>query len=54
MSRIFLAGAAGVAGRRLTPLLVAHRHPVWGMTRSPSECEFLRDWARARTDYDQN
>jgi len=29
MSRIFLAGAAGVIGRRLTPLLLAHGHSVW-------------------------
>jgi nucleoside-diphosphate-sugar epimerase len=42
MSRIFLAGAAGVIGRRLTPLLVAHGHEVWGATRSPDNCEFLR------------
>jgi nucleoside-diphosphate-sugar epimerase len=41
MSRIFLAGAAGVIGRRLTPLLVAHSHSVWGATRSPDNCEFL-------------
>jgi nucleoside-diphosphate-sugar epimerase len=42
MSRIFLAGAAGVIGRRLTPLLIAHGHSVWGATRSPDKCEFLR------------
>ena len=42
MSRIFLAGAAGVIGRRLTPLLLAHGHSVWGATRSPDNCEFLR------------
>jgi nucleoside-diphosphate-sugar epimerase len=42
MSRIFLAGAAGVIGRRLTPLLVAHGHAVWGATRSPNNGEFLR------------
>jgi nucleoside-diphosphate-sugar epimerase len=42
MSRIFLAGAAGVIGRRLTPLLVAHGHAVWGATRSPDNSEFLR------------
>jgi nucleoside-diphosphate-sugar epimerase len=43
MSRIFLAGAAGVIGRRLTPLLVAHGHSVWGATRSPDKSEFLRE-----------
>jgi nucleoside-diphosphate-sugar epimerase len=42
MSRIFLAGAAGVIGRRLTPLLLAHGHEVWGATRSPDNGEFLR------------
>ena len=42
MSRIFLAGAAGVIGRRLTPLLLAHGHSVWGSTRSPDNGEFLR------------
>jgi nucleoside-diphosphate-sugar epimerase len=41
MSRIFLAGAAGVIGRRLTPLLLPHGHSVWGATRSPDNCEFL-------------
>jgi nucleoside-diphosphate-sugar epimerase len=42
MSRIFVAGAAGVIGRRLTPLLLAHGHEVWGATRSPDNGEFLR------------
>jgi nucleoside-diphosphate-sugar epimerase len=42
MSRIFLAGAAGVIGRRLTPLLLAHGHSVWAATRSPDNGEFLR------------
>jgi nucleoside-diphosphate-sugar epimerase len=42
MSRIFLAGAAGVIGRRLTPLLLAHGHSVWGATRSRDNGEFLR------------
>jgi nucleoside-diphosphate-sugar epimerase len=42
MSRIFLAGAAGVIGRRLTPLLLAHGHSVWGTTRSPGGSEPLR------------
>lgn len=34
--RIFLAGASGVIGIRLLPLLVDAGHPVAGMTRSPS------------------
>ena len=42
MSRIFLAGAAGVIGQRLTPLLRAAGHSVWGTTRSPERQEFLR------------
>ena len=42
MSRIFLAGAAGVIGRRLTPLLLANGHSVWAATRSPDKGEFLR------------
>jgi nucleoside-diphosphate-sugar epimerase len=42
MSRIFVAGAAGVIGRRLTPLLLAHGHEIWGATRSPDNGEFLR------------
>src|SRR5436190_3557778 len=35
--RIFLAGAAGVIGRRLTPLLVLMGHQVTGTTRSPEK-----------------
>ena len=42
MSRIFLAGATGVIGRRLTPLLLAQGHTVWGSTRSPDKSEVLR------------
>jgi NAD dependent epimerase/dehydratase family len=42
MSRIFLAGAAGVIGRRLTPLLLAQGRTVWGSTRSPDKSEVLR------------
>ena len=41
--RIFLAGASGVIGTRLVPLLVAHGHEVAGMTRSPGKCEALRE-----------
>jgi nucleoside-diphosphate-sugar epimerase len=40
--RIFLAGASGVIGQRLTPLLVKAGHVVGGMTRSPGKAEFLR------------
>ena len=41
--RIFLAGASGVIGTRLVPLLVADGHQVAGMTRSPGKCEGLRE-----------
>lgn len=40
--RIFLAGASGVLGVRLVPLLVADGHVVAGMTRSPGKVEMLR------------
>lgn len=43
MSRIFLAGAGGVIGRRLTPLLLAHGHSVWSTTRSLGKSNFLRE-----------
>jgi len=37
--RIFLAGALGVIGRRLTPLLARMGHRVTGTTRSPAKAE---------------
>jgi uncharacterized protein YbjT (DUF2867 family) len=40
--RIFLAGATGVIGIRLVPLLVAAGHHVTGMTRTPAKAEPLR------------
>ena len=40
--RIFLAGATGVLGTRLVPLLVADGHTVAGMTRSPEKASTLR------------
>jgi Nucleoside-diphosphate-sugar epimerases len=39
--RIFLAGATGVIGRRLVPLLVAAGHDVAGTTRSPERAEAI-------------
>lgn len=39
--RIFLAGAAGAIGRRLTPLLVLMGHEVTGTTRSPAKARTL-------------
>jgi nucleoside-diphosphate-sugar epimerase len=41
--RIFIAGATGVIGVRLVPLLVAAGHEVVGMTRSPGKVERLRE-----------
>jgi nucleoside-diphosphate-sugar epimerase len=41
MMRIFLAGAAGAIGRRLTPLLVLMGHEVTGTTRSPDKAGSL-------------
>jgi nucleoside-diphosphate-sugar epimerase len=40
--RVFLAGASGVVGVRLVPLLVADGHEVAGMTRSAEKAEGLR------------
>ena len=39
--RIFLAGASGVIGQRLIPLLVQAGHVVGGLTRSPGKMELL-------------
>jgi nucleoside-diphosphate-sugar epimerase len=39
--RIFLAGASGVVGRRLVPLLVAAGHQVTGTTRSAEKAEAI-------------
>jgi len=41
--RIFVAGASGVIGVRLVPLLVAGGHVVAGMTRSPGKTGLLRE-----------
>jgi uncharacterized protein YbjT (DUF2867 family) len=41
--RIFLAGATGVIGVRLVPLLREAGHEVTGMTRSPDKAEQLRE-----------
>jgi nucleoside-diphosphate-sugar epimerase len=41
--RIFVAGATGVIGVRLVPLLVAGGHTVAGMTRSPQQAGLLRE-----------
>jgi len=39
--RIFLAGASGAIGRRLTPLLFGAGYTVAGTTRSPSKVDML-------------
>ncbi len=41
--RIFLAGATGVIGTRLIPLLAADGHVVAGMTRSAGRAGLVRD-----------
>jgi uncharacterized protein YbjT (DUF2867 family) len=40
--RIFIAGATGVIGMRLVPLLVAAGHTVAGMTRTAGKMDALR------------
>lgn len=41
--RIFVAGASGVLGTRLVPLLVAGGHDVTGMTRSADNAARLEE-----------
>lgn len=41
--RVFLAGATGVLGVRLVPLLVTSGHVVAGLTRSPAKRGVLRE-----------
>lgn len=40
--RVLLAGASGTLGRALVPQLLAARHEVLGLTRSPANAERLR------------
>jgi nucleoside-diphosphate-sugar epimerase len=40
--KVFVAGASGVIGRRLVPMLVEGGHEVTGMTRSPEKAEQIR------------
>jgi uncharacterized protein YbjT (DUF2867 family) len=42
MARIFIAGASGVIGQRLIPLLTQAGHHVGGMTRSAGKLELIR------------
>jgi len=41
-SRVLVAGAAGVVGRRLVPLLLERGYEVHGTTRSPARADELR------------
>lgn len=41
--RIFLAGASGVIGSRLLPLLIADGHEVAGMTRTPEKAQAIAE-----------
>lgn len=43
MSKVFLAGASGVIGQRLIPMLVNSGHTVAGMTRSSSKAGRLAE-----------
>jgi nucleoside-diphosphate-sugar epimerase len=40
--RVFVAGASGVIGQRLVPLLVERGHVVTGMTRTAANADLLR------------
>jgi nucleoside-diphosphate-sugar epimerase len=40
--KVFLAGATGVIGRRLVPMLVERGHDVTAMTRSPEKADEIR------------
>jgi 2-alkyl-3-oxoalkanoate reductase len=40
--KVFVAGASGVIGRRLVPMLVERGHEVTAMTRSPDKAEQIR------------
>ena len=42
--KIFLAGATGVIGQRLVPLLVSAGHEVGAMTRSGGRVDDIRAW----------
>jgi 2-alkyl-3-oxoalkanoate reductase len=41
--KVLLAGATGVIGRRLVPMLAEAGHEVAGMTRSPAKIDALRE-----------
>jgi len=43
MTKVFVAGATGVVGKRLVPMLVASGYEVTGSTRSPEKESWLRE-----------
>ena len=46
--KVFVAGAAGVIGRRLVPMLVADGHEVTGMTRRAERAAELEKLGASR------
>ena len=44
--RVFVAGATGVVGQQLVPILTAAGHEVTGTTRSPAKAAALKPPAR--------
>ena len=49
MARIFLAGASGIIGQQLIPMLVRAGHHVTGTTRSEDEAKLLQYVAEPST-----
>jgi nucleoside-diphosphate-sugar epimerase len=49
--RIFLAGATGVIGARLLPLLVTADHDVTGTTRSPERAGMIEKVGGSRSSW---
>lgn len=50
--RIFVAGATGVIGRRVVPLLIARGHQVSALARDPGKRAWLRQCGAAAVDVD--
>ena len=49
---VFLAGATGVLGRRVVPLLVGDGHRVTGLARTPEAATRLRSWGAVAVSAD--
>ena len=49
---VFLAGATGVLGRRVVPLLLAEGHRVTGLARTPAAASRLRSWGAVAVSAD--